>query len=104
MKSSISCAALLVALSAGTAQATGPIAPPPPYVPEIVPMPDPDWGGFYIGGSVGLSQGDMFDIGGPYDLADDSFTGSIFAGYRWCRVGLNCEMRNPTKSTALLCP
>ena len=42
MKSSISCAALLVALSAGTAQATGPIAPPPPYVPEIVPMPDPD--------------------------------------------------------------
>lgn len=22
----------------------------------------------------------------------------------WCRVALNCEMRNPTKSTALLCP
>ena len=21
-----------------------------------------------------------------------------------CRVALNCEMRNPTKSTALLCP
>tara|TARA_R100000322_G_scaffold167840_1_gene136406 strand:- start:693 stop:1433 length:741 start_codon:yes stop_codon:yes gene_type:complete len=25
-------------------------------------------------------------------------------GRAWCRVALNCEMRNPTKSTALLCP
>ena len=24
--------------------------------------------------------------------------------FRNCRVALNCEMRNPTKSTALLCP
>ncbi len=30
--------------------------------------------------------------------------GRLSRSFRSCRVALNCEMRNPTKSTAALCP
>mgnify|MGYP000627737738 CR=1 FL=1 len=67
-------------VTASTALASGPVAPPPP--PQIVTVTPPsyDWTGFYGGASVSAHGGEMFDIGGPFEV--EGYSGSLFAGYR----------------------
>lgn len=78
MKSLLIATAVTLA-TATSALASGPIAPPPP--PEIVTIaPTYDWTGFYAGASFGAHSGEMFDIGGPFDV--EGYSGSLFAGYR----------------------
>ncbi|MCA2010162.1 outer membrane beta-barrel protein [Pararhodobacter sp. CCB-MM2] len=72
-------AAFVTFAAAGSALASGPVAPPPP--PQIVTIaPSYNWTGFYAGASAGVHSGEMFDIGGPYDV--EGYTGALFAGYR----------------------
>lgn len=73
-------AASAIALAATTsAMASGPVAPPPPPVVVTV-TPSYDWSGFYAGIGLGTHSGDMYDIGGPYEVTGSS--GVAFAGYR----------------------
>jgi len=76
---SLLAAAALSATTATAALASGPVAPPP--VPEIVTVaPSYDWTGFYTGLGAGTHSGEMFDLGGPFDV--EGHSGFVFAGYR----------------------
>jgi outer membrane immunogenic protein len=79
---SISVTALLV--GSAMALADGPQLPYEPPVAPPAATVQPDWGGFHAGiYYAGAASGEMFDIGGPFDLNNDASFYGGFLGYRW---------------------
>ncbi|WP_323036025.1 outer membrane protein [Pararhodobacter sp.] len=75
--------ATIMSFTASASFASGPVVvSEPPMVQVPVYAAAPDWSGVYGGVYHGRASGEMFDIGGPYDLDSGSnFTG-LFLGYR----------------------
>lgn len=88
MKHFLSTTASALALSAVTATsalATGPIDPPEPYIPPVIPVMY-DWSGGYVGLRVGVPMGDNFwserGVGAEADPGDwDGTLYGLSAGY-----------------------